>query len=112
MRPDDRVRLLHMIEAAETAIRFASGRSRADLDSDQMLAFALVRAVEILGEAASRVSEPARLEAPDIPWSLIISMRNRLLNAYFDIDLDILWKTVTEDLPGLLPSLRAALPSE
>ena len=107
--PDDRVRLLHMVDAAETALGFISGRQRADLDTDTMLRFALVRAVEIIGEAASRMSSECRERSPDIPWSLMVSMRNRLVHAYFDINRDILWNTVQKELPTLLPKLRELL---
>jgi uncharacterized protein with HEPN domain len=96
-----------MIEAAENAINFVTGRQRTDLNSDQMLLFALVRAIEIVGEAASRISEATREATVDIPWGLIVSMRNRLIHAYFDVDNDVVWKTATEELPALLPALRA-----
>lgn len=112
MRNEDRIRLVHMNEYAETALRFAAGRTRADLDSDEMLLFALLRAIEIVGEAASNVSEATRREHPDIPWKLIVSMRNRLVHAYFHTNRDIVWSTVTDELPALLPVLRAALPSQ
>jgi len=111
MPPDDRVRLLHMIEATETALGFVAGRRRDDLDSDSMLLFALVRAVEIVGEAAGRVSAETRATAPGVPLSLIVATRNRLIHAYFDVDRDILWRTATEELPTLLPTLRALLPA-
>ena len=106
MRPDDRVRILHMIEAAEAALGFVAGRERADLDRDTMLLFALVRAIEVIGEAAGQVSAETRARAPHIPWSLIVAMRNRLIHAYFDVDRDILWRTVTEELPTLVPMLH------
>jgi uncharacterized protein with HEPN domain len=106
MPSEDRVRILHMIEATETALNFVTGRQRVDLDSDQMLLFALVRAVEVIGEAAGRVTEATREAAADIPWSLVVSMRNRLIHAYFDVDNDVVWKTATEELPALLPKLR------
>ncbi len=111
MPPKDRVRLLHMIEATETALGFVAGRQRADLDTDAMLRFALVRAIEVIGEAAGQVSAPTRAAAPTIPWSLIVAMRNRLIHAYFAIDHDILWRTATDELPALLPTLRALLPA-
>jgi uncharacterized protein with HEPN domain len=110
--PEDRVRLLHMIEAAETACGFVSGKARGDLDADRMLVFALVRAIEIVGEAGSKVSAPTREAAPDIPWSLIVSMRNRLVYAYFDVDHEVVWKTATEELPQLLPRLRTLVANE
>lgn len=96
-----------MIEAAESACNFVVGRARTDLDSDQMLLFALVRAIEIVGEAASKVSSATRQSSSDVPWNLIISMRNRVVHAYFDIDHEIVWKTATQELPQLLPMLRA-----
>lgn len=95
-----------MVEAAESALQFAAGRTRQDLDRDRMLLFALTRAIEILGEAASKISEESRVELPLIPWSRIVAMRNRLVHAYFDIDRNILWRTVTEELPELLRLLR------
>ena len=87
----------------------AGGRSRPDLTSDPMLAMALTRCLEIIGEASSKLSGDARLRFPGIPCGKMISMRNRLIHAYFDIDLDILWTTVCEDLPPLLPVLESAL---
>ena len=110
MRPDDVIRVRHMIEAAEAVMRFLSGRDRAALDDDRMLLFALTRAVEIIGEAASKVSMETRDEAPFIPWAEIVSMRNRLIHAYFDIDHDILWKTAVEEVPELLGLLRPLVP--
>lgn len=107
MPPEDRVRLRHMIDAAEVAQGFVHGRQRVDLDVDQMLLFALVRAVEIVGEAASKVSEETKAARGEVPWTAIVGMRNRLIHAYFDIDRDILWKTVKEELPALLPLLRS-----
>ena len=109
MRPDDRNRVLHMIEAIQTAMDFVSGREPAELGTDRMLLFALIRAVEVIGEAASKISEDLRRQAPEIPWGLIVSMRNRLIHAYFDIDHDILWKTATVELQVLLPQLQALI---
>jgi uncharacterized protein with HEPN domain len=102
----------HMVDAAETAIGFAEGRRRADLERDRMLLFALVRAIEILGEAATKVTPETRGETPQVPWSAIVSMRNRLIHGYFDIDADIVWTTVTSELPELLVLLRALLGEE
>ena len=92
--------------AAREHQRAEIGRARRDLDTDQMLLFALVRAIEIVGEAASKVSAATRQSAVDVPWNLIVSMRNRVVHAYFDIDHEIVWKTATEELPELLPKLR------
>jgi uncharacterized protein with HEPN domain len=105
MSPHERVRVRHMVDAVEAAARFAHGRSRADLDRDEMLRFALVRAVEVVGEAAGRVSPEAQAALPEVPWREIVAMRNRLVHAYLDINLDILWTTVTQALPPLLGQL-------
>lgn len=112
MRDEDRIRVRHMVEAAETAQRFVAGRQRAELDGDQVLLFALVRAVEIIGEAASKISQATRDTHPEIPWKAIIGMRNRLVHAYFDINTEILWVAVTAEIPALLPQLETLLGEE
>ncbi len=113
MLPDsDRNRLMHMVEAARQALSFVQGRKRSDLDIDVQLCLALLRALEVVGEAASRVTPETCAAHPEIPWRLAVSTRNRLIHAYFDIDLDIVWTTVTEALPKLLPLLDAVLARE
>ena len=112
MRAEDRVRLRYMIEAAESALQFIAGRQRTDLDEDRMLLFALVRAIEIVGEAASRILEEMQATHTGIPWHAIIGMRNRLIHAYFEINTAIVWHTVTQEIPTLLPQLRALATDE
>jgi uncharacterized protein with HEPN domain len=82
MNRDDEIRLRHLADALDYAMRFARGRDLSDLGSDEMLLFALVRAIEIAGEAASEVSEETRAALPDLPWASMIGMRNRLVHAY------------------------------
>lgn len=101
-----------MIEAAESVERFVTERRRADLDSDEMLLFAVVQALQIIGEAASRISQQTRLAAPSVPWPLIIGMRNRLIHAYADINRDIVWRTATAEVPTLIPLLASLLPAK
>ncbi|MCM3875449.1 MAG: DUF86 domain-containing protein [Thermoanaerobaculia bacterium] len=103
------LRLRHMLEAAAEAIDLARGKNRRDLTEDRVLQLALTRLVEIVGEAASRVPKDEQDRLPGIPWVDIVGMRNRLVHAYMDTDLDILWATVVEDLPALIPPLEAAL---
>jgi len=105
MQPEDRVRLRHLVDAATTAQQFVEGRGRSDLDTDEMLRLALTKLVEIVGEAAKQVSASGRSEMPDVPWSAAARTRDRLVHHYFDIDRDVLWVTVTEDLPRLLDAL-------
>lgn len=107
MSPDDLIRLRHMAEAAQAALNFCEGRQRADLDQDVMLRFALTHAVQIVGEAAARLSVAGRAQAANIEWTVIVGMRNRLVHAYFDIDANILWATVSQSLPVLLQQLRS-----
>jgi uncharacterized protein with HEPN domain len=95
-----------MIEACESVQRFILDRRRLDFESDQMLLFAVVRAIEVLGEAASKVSEDTRSAFPEIPWPEITDMRNRLIHGYFDIDVDIVWNTASMEIPALLRDLR------
>ena len=112
MNPDDRIRLHHVVDALNSAIRFTRGRERKDLDSDEMLLFALVRAVEVAGEAASKVTAGTRAELTELPWDSMIGMRNRLVHAYFDINHDILWTTVTEAAPPLAERISNLLKEE
>jgi len=107
MRGEDAIRIDHMIEAAEVRARFGAGRGRDEFEADLMLRFALLRAIEIIGEAASRLSIEARGAAPSIPWQAIVAMRNRLIHAYFDVDPDVLRKAATEKIPSLLVALHA-----
>lgn len=109
MPPDDRERLLHMLEASREAVSFASLRQREDLDADRMLLLALTRLVEIVGEAAKNVSSDMRLLAPDVPWKEICGARDRLAHGYHAVDEDILWRIVTRDLPALIPHVEDLL---
>lgn len=109
MRPDDAIRIRHMIEAADAAQGFIAGRQRSELDTDRMLAFALMRAVEIVGEAASKISPETRAAMPSVPWSAIVATRHRLIHAYSDVNHNILWRTASEDIPALLSLLHAVV---
>ena len=112
MAKDDLVRLRHMLESAHEALAFALGHSRSDLDRDRMLALAIVKCVEIVGEAAASVSREARARYGTIPWADIVGMRNRLIHAYFDIDMQRVWDTVTDDLPPLVAELEKIVSRE
>lgn len=98
-----------MLEAARAAIRFVNGKNRADLETDELLLFAIIRAIEVLGEAASRVSAETRNELAAVPWSEMVGMRNRLIHGYFTINKDIVWQTATEELAPLEALLSDAL---
>ena len=101
-----------MLDAAREVMQFAEGRSKTDLKRDRMFALAVVKDIEIIGEAASRISEEIQEAYPQIPWVDIIGMRNRLTHAYFDINLDIVWDTITANLPPLIAELEKILNPE
>ncbi len=110
---DDRVRLQHMLDAARKARRLAAVRDRQELDDeDSPLPDALVHLISVIGEAASKVSAGTRSELRGISWPDVVRMRNRLIHAYFDINLDILWATVQDSLPSLIRLLESALTEE
>lgn len=105
-RPDDRVRYQHMLDAAEKAIQLTAGKAPEAMAADEVLPLALVRLVEIVGEAAWQISEEGRSRCPDLPWQQIIGMRHRIVHAYFAINYAILWKTVQQSLPALVSRIR------
>jgi uncharacterized protein with HEPN domain len=102
---DPVVALRQMRDHAREAMNLVAGKSRADLDGSRILSLAIVRLLEILGEAAGRVPGDVRQAHATIPWSEIIGMRNRLIHGYDQVDLDIVWAVVTSDLPALVAQL-------
>ena len=112
MQREDEIRLRHMLDAAREAVGFARARTRDDLNSDRQLVLSLVMDITILGEAATRVSEAAREQLSAVPWDEIIGMRNRLIHAYFDVNLDIVWETVQNDVPRLISLIEPLVPPE
>jgi uncharacterized protein with HEPN domain len=105
-------RLRHMLAHAKEAVTLLAGKTRQDLDTDRKLNLALVRLLEIVGEAATRVPQPERALYPDLPWAQMASLRNRLIHGYDEVDFDILWQIVTQDLPPLILALEKILPPE
>jgi uncharacterized protein with HEPN domain len=107
--PEDEVLLRDMRDHAGKAVAACHTRSRPELDDDDVLAAALERFIEVIGEAASKVSDATRTELPKIPWSEIVGMRNRLVHGYAAVDHDIVWAVVTSDLPPLIEELERLL---
>ena len=106
MNRNDLTYVRHMLDAAGKALEFCEGRVRSDLDSDEVLALALIRLLEVLGEASRNISQRTKASHPDIPWQQIAATRNRLIHGYFDVDLDIVWSIVDTDLPELIEQLE------
>lgn len=106
---NDRARLQHMLDAAHKSQRFMEGKSRADLDHDEVLALAVTRLLEIIGEAATQVTVAFKTTHPEIPWGKMIGMRNFVIHAYFEVDIDVVWDTVTGDVQALIPQLETLI---
>lgn len=109
MSGDDKIRIQHMLDSANEAVNFSRHGSLKELENDHLLALGLVKCIEIIGEAASRIGEDTKNLHQSIPWPQIVAMRNRLVHVYFDIDLDQVWQTVTVDLPPLIGALEKIL---
>ena len=111
MRRDD-ILLLDMLLAAREAVEFAEGLTFETFQRDRMAQLAILKAVEIVGEAASRVGVDSRNEHPEIPWTAIVGMRNRLVHEYSNVNLARVWEAVMRDIPRLIPQLESLVPPE
>ena len=109
---DDAVYVGHMLDMTRRAVRAITDKSREVYDEDDILRLGLTHLVQVIGEAARRVSEEFQTGHPEIPWRQIIGMRHRIVHDYLRVDEDILWQVVTSDLPELLSSLEELLPGE
>ena len=108
-RRDPDVALLQMLDHAREAMILSKGKSAQELIDDRVLSLAIVRLMEIVGEAANRVPHEKRSKHPEVPWTQIISLRNRLIHGYDAIDYEILWQILDHDLPELVFSLERIL---
>ena len=108
-KPDDKIRLKHMLDAALDARKFLGKATFKELQRDRKLGNAIVRSLEIIGEAAANVTETTQAQYPEIEWNVIIGMRNRLIHAYFDTNYHIVWQTVNDNLPPLIEQLQSIL---
>lgn len=112
MQRDDGVYLGHMLDTARKATARIGGKTRTDYDADEDLRIVLAHFVQIIGEAASHVSQPTRGMYAQIPWKRIVGMRHRIVHDYMNIDADILWEVVTRSLPELIDLLTPIVPPE
>jgi uncharacterized protein with HEPN domain len=112
MSRDERTYLLDMLTAARRALEHARGLTRESFGESTLHQDAIIRNIEIIGEAAGNVGEAAQAAHPEIPWAEITGMRNRLIHEYFGVNLDRVWEVVERDLPDLVRKLASLVPSE
>jgi len=110
MQKDDIVYAGHMLDVARKAVERGRRRTRAEYDNSEDLRLALAHLIQTIGEAARRVSEPFRKDHPAVPWSQVIAMRHKVVHDYLDVNYDIVWTVVTEELPTLVRELEKILP--
>ncbi len=109
MKYNDKMRLQHMLDAAQEAVSFLDTLKNETLEHNRLVSQAIVRSIEIVGEAASQLSKGYKENNPHLPWAQIIGMRNRIIHAYFDIDYALVESTVKHDLPVLVGQLKKLL---
>ena len=111
MARDDAL-LLDILIAARKALKFLEGMTWEAFEQSDLHQSAVIRPLEIIGEAARRVSQQTRAAHPEIPWEQMIGMRNRLIHEYFRLNLAMVWETVQDDLPRLIALIEPLVPPE
>ena len=98
---DDSIYIDHIINSINRILDYISGKDRESFEADLLTQDAVVRQLEIIGEATKRVSKEFRSKHPEIPWSDMAGMRDVLIHDYIDVDFDVVWKTASEDIQNL-----------
>ena len=109
MKENDRIRIHHIIDAAQEALSFVRNVDQENFSNNRMMILSVIKEIEIIGEAVSKISDEIKLMYSDVPWEDIVGMRNRLIHGYFDVDVKLIWNTTKIDLPPLVSSLEAIL---
>lgn len=112
MPKDDLIYVGHMLDSTYTTQRLLAGKSRSEYDRDEALQLAVAHLLQVIGEAARRVSAEYKAQHPSVPWAAIIGMRHKVVHDYLAVDYDIVWETATQDLPGLATILVGLVPPE
>jgi uncharacterized protein with HEPN domain len=112
MPKDDWVYVGHMLDMGKKALAFTEGLDRLDYDADETLRIALTHLIQVMGEAAQRISNEFRQSYPEIQWHEIAGMRNRIVHDYLNVDEDVIWEVVSQDLQSLVTSLERIAPPE
>jgi uncharacterized protein with HEPN domain len=103
--------LLDILQAAKFILSFVAGKPKEEFLEDVQCQDAVIRRLEIIGEASRRISPQGRKELPNVPWEDMIGMRNKLIHEYGDVDLDVVWDSTQFDLPPLVKALERIVPS-
>ena len=111
MRRDDAY-LLDILIAARQALKFVKGVKKSEFEDNDLLQSAVMRPLEIIGEAASKISSKMRKANPQIPWNEMVGMRNRLIHEYFRVNYEAVWDTIQRDLPALILQIEPLIPKE
>ena len=109
MKKDDSVYLHHIIDAFVQIEYYADGVSQEEFLRNRLLQDGVIRQLEVMGEAARNLSDDLRNEHPEIPWRQMVGLRNRMIHAYFNIDLQIIWEIVQGDMPVLKEKMKRIL---
>jgi len=109
MKENDRIRIHHIIDAAQEELSFVRNVDQENFSNNRMMILSVIKEIEIIGEAVSKISDEIKLMYSDVPWEGIVGMRNRLIHGYFDVDVKLVWNTTKIDLPPLVSSLEAIL---
>ncbi|MFA6979353.1 MAG: DUF86 domain-containing protein [Ignavibacteriaceae bacterium] len=112
MGDEDRIRIRHMIDASEEALSFVRTAKKEEFSQSRQLILSVIKDIEIIGEAASKISEETKLKYSEIPWKDIVGMRNRLIHGYFDVNINLVWNTTKNNLPPLIKSLKEIITEE
>lgn len=112
MFKDDWIYVGHMLDLSQKALDFVSGINKADYDQDEQLRLSLTYIIQIIGEAAQHVSSTFKEAHSEIPWHEIIGMRHHIVHDYMNVDEDIVWEVVQQDLPSLVAGLKKIIPKE
>lgn len=112
MQRDEAAYLLDILLAAQDAEEFASDLTFQQFAQSRLHQHAILKSIEIIGEAAAHIDEKTKRANPQIPWQDIISMRNRLVHGYFQVDMERVWGTVQRDIPHLIELVKPLVSSE
>lgn len=108
--PRDLAYMLDILEAAKLAAAYVSAKTQEEFFCDTQCQDAVIRRLEIIGEAARRISDETRAALPGLPWQAMINMRNLMIHAYDYVDLSVVWDTVQNHLPTLIRSIAPLVP--